>query len=206
MKIISWCLSTTCFIGCFSIQQTTELDAPQLLFQSPLPALPASIQKLPSEISLAVFVQVNGTVEQVRISKSSGSNEWDSLAVMTIKQWRFSPARMNGKPYSTWFHMRAPLHYASPLPLSLAEILCATKETADSIYEALEQGQEFSKLAKQYSNDTSRENPGVLGEVDVYCFPENIRTALKGLDIEDYTKPILYGDSYVIFKRIKKTE
>jgi len=206
MKIILWCLCTACFIGCFPIQQISESDAPQLLFQSPLPALPTSIEKLPSEISLAVFVLENGTVEQVRFSKSSGSNEWDSLAVSAIKQWRFSPARLNSKPFSTWYHLRAPLHYASPLLFSLAEILCVTKEIADSIYEALDQGKEFSKLAKQYSIDTSRDNHGIIGEVDVYCYPENIRSTLKGLDIEDYTKPLLYGNHYVIFKRIKKTE
>jgi protein TonB len=206
MKIILWCLCTACFIGCFPIQQTSESDVPLLLFQSPLPALPASVEKLPSEISLAVFVLENGTVEQVRFSKSSGSSEWDSLAVSAIKQWRFSPARVNNKPFSTWFHMRAPLHYASPLLLSLAEILCATKETADSIYEALEQGQEFSTLVNQYSIDTSRENHGIIGEVDVYCYPENVRNTLKGLDIGDYTKPLLYGNHYAIFKRLKKTE
>jgi TonB family protein len=206
MKIILWCLCTACFIGCFPMQQTTESDTPQLLFQSPLPALPPAVEKLPSEITLAMHVLENGTVEQVRFSKSSGSIEWDSLAVTVIKQWRFSPARMNNKPFSTWFHMRAPLHYASPLVFSLAEILCDAKETADSMYDALGQGQDFGTLAKQYSIDTSRENHGIIGEMDVYCYPESIRSNLKDLDVEEYTKPLPYGTRYVIFKRIHKTE
>jgi TonB family protein len=204
MKIIIWCLYTVCLIGCLPIQQTAELDAPKLIFQSPLPALPASIKKLPTEISLAVFILENGSVEQVRLSKSSGSSEWDSLAALAIKQWRFIPAQINNKPFSIWFHMRAPLHYANPLTFSLAEILCATEERADSIYEALEQGHEFSELAKQYSIDTSCENHGIIGDVNVYCYPENIRYALAHLEIEEYTKPLIYGNHYIIFKRIKK--
>jgi TonB family protein len=204
MKIIILCLCTACFIGCFPIQQTDAPEPPQLIFQSPLPALPASIKTLPTEISLAVFILENGTVRQVRFSKSSGSFEWDSLATLAIKQWRFIPAHINNKPFSTWFHMRAPLHYANPLTFSLAEILCATEERADSIYKALEQGQEFSELAKRYSLDTSRENYGIIGEVNVYCYPENIRYTLAHLENEEYTKPLLYGNHYVIFKRIKK--
>jgi TonB family protein len=204
MKILIWCLCTACFAGCYSFQQTAEPGVPQLIYQSPLPAFPATIQNLPSEISLSVFVLENGTVEQVRFSKSSGSNGWDSLAVIAMKQWRFSPARINNKPISTWFHMRAPLQYTNPMPFSLAEIICATKETADTIYKSLEQGQEFSELVKRYSIDTSRENYGIIGEVDVYCYPKNIRRALLRLDIEEYTKPLPYGDHYIIFKRIKK--
>jgi TonB family protein len=204
MKIIIWCLCTICLAGCFSIEQTPESVVPQLLFQSPLPALPESIQKKPSEINLAVFILENGTVEQVRFSKSSGSHEWDSLAALVIKQWRFSPARIDNKLISTWFHIQARLRYANPLPLSLAEIVCATKDIADSVYEALKQRQDFSELVNRYSIDSTRENHGIIGEVNAYCYPENIRLILTHLEIEDYTKPILYGDQYVIFKRIKK--
>jgi TonB family protein len=206
MKIILWCLCTACFIGCLPIPQTEETDIPQLIFQSPLPVIPATIQKLPSEINLAVFILENGTVNQVRFSKSSGSNEWDSLAASTIMQWRFSPARLNNIPFSTWFHLRAPLHYANPMVLSLAEILCATEEQADSIYEALEHGDEFNVLARRYSIDTSRENRGILGAVNVYSYPEHIRHMLVGLDIGEYTKPMVYGNQYIIFKRMKKAE
>lgn len=204
MKVIIFCLGTACLIGCLPFQQTGEPEAPQLIFQVPLPVIPESDQKLPSEISLTIFVLENGTVEQVRFSKSSETEEWDSLAVLAIKQWRFTPARLNNKPYNTWYHMRAPLHYTAPLFLTLAEITCATEETADSIYDALDQGREFSDLVKLYSLDTSRENHGIIGEVNIYCYPEHIRHSLTRLDIEDYTKPILYGDKYVIFKRMKK--
>ena len=205
MKRIRWCLCTVCIAGCISLQQTVDSDAPQLLYQTPLPAYPASIQRLPTEITLAVYVLENGTVEQVRISKSS-SARWDSLAMIAIKQWRFSPARTNGRPFSTWFHMRAPLHYTGPLSLFLAEILCMTKAAADSIYEALERGQDFGVLARRCSIDTLRETGGVIGEVNIFCYPENIRGALKQLDIGEYTKPLLYGNQYILFQRIKKAD
>jgi TonB family protein len=203
MKIIIGCLCAAFMAGCFSIQQTGESSAPQPLFQSPLPALPESIQKPPSVLSIAVFILENGTVDKVQFMKSSGNAAWDSLAAVTIKQWRFAPARINGNPVGTWYHMRAPLHYAAPVFMSLAEIICDTKETADSAYEKLEQGHDFGDLVSQYSIDTSKTHYGVIGRTNIYSYQENIRDNLTRLDIGGHTKPIQYGNQYVIFKRLE---
>jgi len=149
MKYFLWIFIAACLSGCFSIQQIPESETPQLLFQTPLPPLPETIQKLPSEISLAIYVLENGTVDKVRLSKSSGSEKWDSLAVQSIMQWRFNPARTNQKPFSTWFHMRAPLRYTAPLPMTLAEILCSSKDIADTIYETIGEGQKYTELERK---------------------------------------------------------
>jgi hypothetical protein len=45
---------------------------------------------------------------------------------------------------------------------------------------------------------------GMLGEVNINVFPENIRRPLSKLVMNDYTKPIKYGDLYAIFKRLDK--
>ena len=55
-----------------------------------------------------------------------------------------------------------------------------------------------------YSVDPSREMGGMLGKVNINVFPENIRRPLSKLDMNDYTKPIKYGDLYAIFKRLEK--
>jgi parvulin-like peptidyl-prolyl isomerase len=85
-----------------------------------------------------------------------------------------------------------------------AEILCTTAEEADTVYKALEQGRDFSELAMKYSVDPSREMNGILGEVNINMYPEDIRWTLQKLDVNEYTQPIKYGDLYAIFKRLNK--
>jgi parvulin-like peptidyl-prolyl isomerase len=121
-----------------------------------------------------------------------------------MKQWRFTPARMDNKPVGSWFHMQSTLRYANPQLMNLAEILCTTEEEADSVYRAIEEGQNFSELAMRFSVDPSREMSGILGEVDINLYPEIIRKPLSKLSINEYTKPIQYGDLFAIFKRLKK--
>ena len=56
----------------------------------------------------------------------------------------------------------------------------------------------------RYSVDPTRKTNGLLGEVDINRYPENIRQKLARLKIDEFTESIKYGDLYVIFKRMKK--
>jgi parvulin-like peptidyl-prolyl isomerase len=111
---------------------------------------------------------------------------------------------MDNKPVGSWFHMKSTLRNASPQVMNLAEILCITQEEADSVYNQIEQGQNFNELAMRYSVDPSREMNGILGEVNINLYPENIRKPLGKLNVNGYTEPIKYGDLYAIFKRLEK--
>ena len=204
MKLAIICLCLFCLIGCSSLKQTSEGTTPQVLIQSQLPQIPASIQKPIFELDVVMFVMEDGTVGKTRMLKGSGDAGWDSLALSSIKQWRFTPARMDNKPVGSWFHMQSSLRYADPQYMKLAEILCTSIEEADSVYKAIEQGQKFNDLAMRYSVDPSREMGGMLGEININVFPENIRKPLSKLDANDYTRPIKYGDLYAIFKRLEK--
>jgi TonB family protein len=203
MKYFICFLCISCLTGCYSIQQTTESIAPQLMLQSPLPEFPESIKKPPTEISAALHILENGMVDNVKLLKSSGSQTWDSLAATIMMKWRFSPAQIESKPVSTWFHMRAPLHYAKPVIIYLAQIVCATKETADTVYNSLKSGQDFNDLYLQYSIDTLQGNRGVMGPINIYSYQENIRDRLTDLDEGDYTNPLKFGEHFIIFKRLK---
>jgi len=192
------------FIGCVPTQQIADISIPQSLVQDPLPALPESIQDAPSEIFIALYIKEDGSVEKVRFVKGSGSIAWDSLAINTIMRWQFIPAHMNDKPISTWFHLRAPLHYKNPELFTLAEIVCNDRETIDSTYKELQQGQDFGELAERYSVVSSREKKGEVGNVNIYCYPEYIRKHLSFLGLNEFTPPLKYGERFIIFKRIKK--
>jgi len=204
MKTAIVCLCLFCLIGCSSMKQTSEGTAPQVLIQSQLPQIPASIQNPVFELDVVMFVMEDGTVGKTRMLKGSGDAAWDSLALSSIRQWRFTPARMDNKPIGSWFHMQSTLRYADPQYMNLAEILCTSREEADSVYNVIEQGQNFNELAMRYSVDPSREMGGMLGDVNINVFPENIRKSLSKLIINEYTKPMKYGDLYAIFKRLRK--
>jgi len=177
---------------------------PELLIQYPLPELPASVKLPPSFLDLEIFVQENGSVERVRLLTGSGSASWDSLAIQTIRQWRFLPARVDDHAISKWIRLRASIRYSEPLMMPLSGIFCRESSTSDTVYGLLESGAAFDELAKQYSSDPSASVGGMIGTVNIYTYPENVRRELENLDRNKYTHPIRYGNHYVIFKRLQE--
>ena len=204
MKLTIFLLCLVCFIGCSFMKEIPDGSMPHLLIQSPLPPFPETLTHQVTELEIVIFVLEDGTVGKARMLKGSGDAEWDSLALSSMKQWRFTPARMDNKPVSSWFHMKSTIRIASPQYMNLAEILCTTEEEADSVYDAIGQGKNFNELAMRCSVDPSREMGGILGNVNINLYPENIRKPLSKLVINDYTKPLKYGDLYAIFKRLGK--
>ena len=202
MKYLLFSLPICLLIGCSSIPQTTDVAMPKLLVQAPLPEIPESIVTPPRYLDMQIFVREDGSVEQVRFLTELGDKTWDSLAIERIKQWRFAPARIDDKPIRTWTRFRASIKYAVPEYFFLGEILCSTQEEADSIYEMLSKGRDFEELALQRSGDLSKEQNGILGKINIYCYPDHIRKVLAELEVNGIAKPVQYGDRYAIFKRL----
>jgi len=186
------------------MQQVNDASVPQLLLKHPLPPIPESFSRTSFDLDVVLFILEDGSVSKARLLKGSDDASWDSLAIASIKLWRFTPARTGNQPISTWFHLRTNVRFAELQMMNLAEILCTTPEEADSIYEAIQQGRDFSELAMRYSIAPPREMNGILGEVNINMYPENIYKSIGKLAINAYTKPIKYGDLYVIFKRLNK--
>jgi TonB family protein len=191
-------------IGCSSTQQNTDISAPRLLVHQSLPIIPETTEIPPSHLDLSLLIAEDGSVVKAQLLNSSGNTSWDSLTLATIQQWRFAPAHLKDQPISTWLRIQATVKYVVPLYLSLAEILCTTIEEADSAYDALKQGRDFSELVLRYSVDPSRDKKGGLGKIDINYYPENINSILARLEIDEFTQPIKYGDQYAIFKRLKE--
>ncbi len=200
--ILFFCLC--CLVGCSSMPYATDASAPQLLIQYPLPPAPESMRQPEFQIDMILFILEDGSVGKAKLLKGIDDPTWDTLAVATIKQWRFAPARMDNRPISTWFRLKTTVQSASPVNMSLAEILCTNVDVADSIYELLKQGKDFSELAIKYSVSPSRDKKGMLGEVNINIYPENIRKTIGSLLPNDFTKPVKYGDLWAIFKRPEK--
>ncbi len=204
MRLTIFLLCIVCLVGCSSMKQIPDASGPQVLLKHPLPPIPESFSRTPFDLDVVLFILEDGSVGKARLLKGSDDASWDSLAIASIKQWRFTPARTESQPISTWFHLRTKIRYAKLQIMNLAEILCTTPEEADSVYEAIERGQDFGELAMRHSVDPSREMKGILGEVNINMYPEDIFKSLEKLVLNTYTKPIKYGDLYAIFKRLNK--
>jgi protein TonB len=79
-------------------------EDPPVPLEMPRPEYPAEAKK--SRIQGRAFVQVlvdlDGSVMQTRISKSSGNAALDSAAVRGAQKFRFKPAKMDRKPVRVW--------------------------------------------------------------------------------------------------------
>ena len=203
MKLTVFTFCIVCFVGCLPVKQISNSSAPQLLIQSQFPPIPVTMQQPVIKLDIMMFILKDGTVGRARMLKGSGDAAWDSLAMSSIKQWRFVPARLDDKPIDSWFHMQSVMRYAEPNYMNLAEILCVSEEQADSVYKMIEEGQNFNELAVRYSADSLREKGGIIGSVNINLYPENVRVSLGKLETNECTKPIKYADLYAIFKRLK---
>lgn len=204
MKLFTVLLFTLLISGCSSIQQNDIfLTLPELIDQYPLPVISESIYKNHISLDLQLLIDEDGFVRKAKLLSGSGNEMWDTLAIASIKKWRYSPALMNEKPIAIWLKQHVDVEFAEPIYLSLAEILCETKEQAHMITEALNNGEDFSKLAVKYSSHYSSKENGFIGKVDIQRYPREIFKALLKLKPNEYTSSMKYGQKYVIFKRIE---
>ena len=167
----------------------------------PLPTITRAIARPYFHIEMDLLILPDGSVGKVNLISGSGDNTWDSLATEAILKWKYSPAHVDHHNVKIWMHQVARVEYQGPKYVTLAEILCPTLEEADSVYSDLEKGKSFDDLAALYPASPDHEKNGDLGQVDIRLYPEHIRLQLAFLGKDEYTKPLKYGDKYVIFKR-----
>jgi len=189
--------------GCATLEQTYAPDTlPQLIRQDPLPPWP--FQTMDEEVSLDIKIRIgaDGSVKDVSFLTPTRNNDWNVLALQKIREWKFSPATVNGRPVALWIRQTLRLRFEEASYLRLAEIVCPDEQTADSAYALLDAGVPFDSLATKLSISDSRSQGGFLGDVDLRTLPLFIRHALQGVRTEHFTSPLRLGRNYVIYKRL----
>lgn len=73
------------------------------------------------ETTLRVFVTPAGTVDSVRVEKSSGYEAFDTAAVRGAHQLRFEPARRGDEPVSVWVLLPVQFERSNPAAAPAAE-------------------------------------------------------------------------------------
>ncbi len=199
MKGLHWLLLLC--VGCASIPVGEVPERlPILIYQPPLPAYSTPVRELRLDVKLHITEQ--GTVDHVSIVNSSGDRDWDALAMKGMREWRYSPALLRGKPVALWITQSLRVQFGDPLIIELAEIQCTSEAQADSVYRRLSEGEDFVALARSVSAAESRERGGMLGLVDIRVYPVHVQRQLRLLPREAWTGPIRLGDTYAFFKRV----
>jgi TonB family protein len=187
--------------GCATIDQAYVPDTlPQLIRQEPLPPWP--FRSVANEVTLDIKIRIgrDGSVKDVSFVTPSLNEEWNTLALQTMRGWKFSPAIVNGQAVPLWIRQTIHLRFEEASYLRLAEIVCPDQRTADSVYALLDAGVPFDSLARVFSTSASRTQGGFLGDVDLRTFPLFVRRELQNASTDHFTSPILIGRDYVIFK------
>ncbi len=180
--------------GCASARQSEAPYAKlELISVAPLPPLKSTTYAAGAKLNFMLHVIQDGTVDQVKIIGSSGDAEWDSLALISIRHWKYDVPRRDSVPVDVWVRQPVVVKIVQPVVMTLGELVCASLEEADSLYSLLEGGEELDTLFKN-----------TIETVDITSRPQRIRDELIGLKINELTRPIHLGDSYVIYKRFRK--
>lgn len=80
-------------------------DASQL--NNPAPVYPALSRRLREEgiVLLEILVKADGSLGEMRLKKSSGSDRLDDAALRAVKNWHFLPAKRGGEAIDFWYEL-----------------------------------------------------------------------------------------------------
>ncbi len=191
--------------GCAAFQQSQEpTDQPELVMMAPLPQLRPVHTYGGLRLSVIMHIQTDGTVDQAKMLGSSGDADWDSLAVESLKLWRYVPSMKNGAPVDSWVRQLLIVQIQDPVMMSLEELISSSAQEADSLYTLLEQGAEFDTLFKGFAAGAMSERGRTLGEVNLAIFSSRIRQEISKLRVDGITRPLRIGGEYVIYRRVAK--
>ncbi len=196
MKLTSTVLLVTLLTlaGC-AITEQAEVPPihVELISMTQLPPLKTTAYAGGMKFNLLLHVMKDGTVEHVKMLQSSGDAEWDSLALQSVRQWRFAVPRRNGEPTDVWLRQLVVVQVQVPLVMTIGEVGSADLREADSLYALLEKGTALDTLFRQS-----------LKTINVMTYPQHIREELKELREGEFTRPLRVGGTYIIYKRFPR--
>ncbi len=194
-------------IGCSASEESANDfdETPKLRDYSP-PEFPPSVflSNRVEEVELRLLISEEGKVEKVLILRSTGNRECESAAMEAAMKWRYSPARKKGKPVVVWVEQKVTFKVKPMLLVSFYELEVSSQELADSLWQLLNDGENFSTLARKYSIAKSVAEGGFRENVISDVLDPNVAAALAKLRDGELSHPVRTkkGD-FVILKREK---
>ena len=195
---------TILLAGCSAIQQTeTPVELPELVRSSPLPPIVWIVPGGGMKFNVMILVRKDGTVGNARLLDSSGDPDWDSLALHSIMQWQFIPARRAGRPVELSIRQPLLVQLRDPVIRILAALVSGTQREADSLYSLIEGGTDFDSLVR-HAVQVPGERSGPRGSVDISYYAPHLRKELLRLREGEVTRPLRFGNGFTIYKRLKR--
>jgi TonB family protein len=195
---------TILLAGCSAIPQTeTPIKPPELVKSARLPPILSVVPGEGMRFNVKILVLKDGTVGDVKLLESSGDAEWDSLALHSIMKWQFVPARADGRPMDVWVRQPLVVQLRDPIIRVLDGLVSATEHEADSLYSLVEHGMDFDSLLRQ-AVQVSGERGRALGAVDISVYAPPLRDELLRLREGEVSRPLRFGDGFILYKRLKK--
>lgn len=164
------------------VRDSTPLDEVPLLVWNKKPEYPASALKDKAEgfVETKLHIDKLGAVSKVEITQSSGRQDLDNAALEAAKQYKFTPARLNGAPVSSWVSVPFQFRMNSSIstigsrfereqlpPIMIKEDDSAGEETVAAPNERKkDEGPRFSKIVHPKYPDVARMQHA-RGQVDV---------------------------------------
>jgi TonB family protein len=190
--------------GCSAVQETeTLIQPPELVKRASLPPIVSLVPQGGMKFDVMILVLKDGTVGSVKLLESSSDPGWDSLALHSIMKWQFIPARREGMPVELWVRQPLRVQLRDPIIRTLAGLVSATQEEADSLYLLLEHGMNFDTLLRQ-AGQPSGERSGSPGSIDISVYAPHLRDELLKLREGEASRPLRIGNRFIIYKRLKK--
>jgi TonB family protein len=175
----------------------------ELIVMTPLPPL-TSISFLGGLKLNAIFrLENDGSVSEIKLLRASGDAAWDAQAIDSMKQWRFTQLPSNADPKDHVMRLAIVVQTQEPVVMSIGELVSATAQEADSLYELLEKGARFDSLAVRGRHRPLSGNDWYVASVNIARYPENIRKQLARLRVNGFTQPVRVGTHYVIYQRFR---
>jgi len=195
-NITAIAVSALLLAGCGTTHEGADpSERVELVSTTPLPPMPPGSPATGMKLTVLIHILPDGTVEEARMLGSSGSREWDSLALQSMRHWRFAPYRRDGAAVDLWFRQVVVVRSGEPTIMTIGELVSSGLHAADSLHGLLEEGADLDSLFRRR-----------LGTHDIAQYPKHVRDALGRLHPGEYTSPLRRGEEYVIYKRFRGAE
>lgn len=162
-----------------------------------------------AELYLNFKLKVQAAVDEGMDKSESFLKEFRTYRDMQAADYMIDTAYLETVARSTYENS---VREVGPDGLMLLHLIAITpKEVTDAtmreayaqiteVYDMLEAGQDFGRLALRYSNDSSAKDEGEAGWVSRSQLPAELADEVFSIKEGEYTKPILYDDTFFILK------
>ncbi|MDD5015283.1 MAG: energy transducer TonB [Atribacterota bacterium] len=80
-----------------------NVNPPELLeFQRPVYPKNLREREIEGKVILKILIDKEGKVQEIHIFESSGYEAFDQIAVKSVRQWQFKPAKKGNQPRESW--------------------------------------------------------------------------------------------------------